>query len=110
MRVLQNFKFFENTVSPAESNVLTNSSNGETMVLQVSGNSASMVLKVLTRADTENADFEETPVIGKAPVVDLFDEITTNGIYSIGVAGVKEIKLQLVSSSGDVNVFATVVE
>ena len=42
--------------------------------------------------------------------MDLFDEITKKGIYSVGVTGIREIKLELVSSNGDVSVFGTISE
>ena len=110
MRLLQNFKFFESSVAPQTSNVLVNSYNGSELILQVSGSSTSLTIKVFTKADQQNGEFVETQVIGLAPEMDLFDEITKNGIYSVGVTGVREIQLQLVSANGDVNAFATISE
>ena len=110
MRLLQNFKFFENSAAPQTSNVLVNSYNGSELIIQVSGTATSLTLKVFTKADQQNGEFVETQVIGLAPEMDLFDEITKNGIYSVGVTGVREIQLQLVSANGDVNAFATISE
>ena len=110
MRLLQNFKFFENSAAPQTSNVLVNSYNGSELIIQVSGTATSLTLKVFTKADQQNGEFVETQVIGLAPELDLFDEITKNGIYSVGVTGVREIQLQLVSANGDVNAFATISE
>ena len=110
MRLLQNFKFFENSAAPQTSNVLVNSYNGSELTIQVSGTATSLTLKVFTKADQQNGEFVETQVIGLAPEMDLFDEITKNGIYSVGVTGVREIQLQLVSTNGDVNAFATISE
>ena len=110
MRLLQNFKFFENSAAPQTSNVLVNSYNGSELTIQVSGTATSLTLKVFTKADQQNGEFVETQVIGLAPEMDLFDEITKNGIYSVGVTGVREIQLQLVSANGDVNAFATISE
>ena len=76
----------------------------------MSGTATSLTLKVFTKADQQNGEFVETQVIGLAPEMDLFDEITKNGIYSVGVTGVREIQLQLVSANGDVNAFATISE
>ena len=110
MRLLQNFKFFENSAAPQTSNILVNSYNGSELTIQVSGTATSLTLKVFTKADQQNGEFVETQVIGLAPEMDLFDEITKNGIYSVGVTGVREIQLQLVSANGDVNAFATISE
>ena len=110
MRLLQNFKFFESSAAPQTSNVLVNSYNGSELTIQVSGTATSVTLKVFTKADQQNGEFVETQVIGLAPEMDLFDEITKNGIYSVGVTGVREIQLQLVSANGDVNAFATISE
>ena len=111
MRLLQNFKFFENSAAPQTSNVLVNSYNGSELTLQVStGTATSLTIKVFTKADQQNGEFVETQVIGLAPEMDLFDEITKKGIYSVGVTGIREIKLELVSSNGDVSVFGTISE
>ena len=111
MRLLQNFKFFENSAAPQTSNVLVNSYNGSELTLQVStGTATSLTIKVFTKADQQNGEFVETQVIGLAPEMDLFDEITKKGIYSVGVTGIRENKLELVSSNGDVSVFGTISE
>lgn len=110
MHLLQNFKFFESSAAPQTSNVLVNSYNGSELTLQVSGTATSLAIKVFTKADQQNGEFVETQVIGLAPEMDLFDEITKNGIYSVGVTGIREIKLELVSSNGDVSVFGTISE
>ena len=110
MRLLQNFKFFENSAAPQTSNVLVNSYNGSELTIQVSGTATSLTLKVFTKADQQNGEFVDTQVIVLATEMDLFDEIAKNGIYSVGVTGVREIQLQLVSANGDVNAFATISE
>ena len=58
MRLLQNFKFFENSAAPQTSNVLVNSYNGSELTLQVStGTATSLTIKVFTKADQQNGEF-----------------------------------------------------
>ena len=109
MRTSQNFIFFDqSSVAPQTSNVLVNSYNGSELILQVSGSSTSLTIKVFTKADATNGEFVETQPICLAPEMDLLDEISSNGIYSIGTTGIREIKLELISANGTVNVFGTI--
>lgn len=108
MRVLQNFSFFKDSVAPQTSNVLINSYNGQELTLQIGGAATSLTIKVFTKADVTNGEFVETQVICLAPEMDLLDEISSNGIYSIGTTGIREIKLELISANGTVNAFGTI--
>ena len=107
MTILQSFKFFEESNAPVESNILSNI-KGEEMIIQAGSIAGAFKINVYTRTDIENGNFVKTQVIGKSPTMGLFNEITAEGIYSLGIAGVREVKLELVSGSL-VNAFATIV-
>ena len=107
MTILQSFKFFEESNAPVESNILSNI-KGEEMIIQAGSIAGAFKINVYTRTDIENGSYVKTQLIGRSPTMELFDDISSEGIYSLSISGIREVKLELVSGSL-VNAFATIV-
>lgn len=98
MKILENFKFFNAVEEQQESNVLKNGI-GSVLILQVEGNASSFEIKVEGSIDNESEKFFDIAVINNE-TFEISNNIKDIGIYSVGVDGYSNIKLDLASISG----------
>lgn len=98
MKVLENFKFFNAVEEQQESNVLKNGI-GSILILQVEGNASLFEIKVEGSIDNESNEYYDIAVINNENF-EVKNKIENIGIYTVGVDGYSNIKLNLASVSG----------
>lgn len=109
MRVLNNFKFFDNEANVKESNVLANT-QGSILVLQVSGDASNFKINAYGQVDLESNDYAKLQAIN-VESYDISQDITSNGIYNISIDGISKVYLDLSAiTSGQVTVYGKVGE
>lgn len=105
MRTIQEFSFFKETTAAATSNTLYINQYSESATIQVSGSFNSCSLTIQAKTD-DNADWVDMTVINIGKL-ETADSITTPGIYTVDVSGVKQMRAVLSSvSGGEITVYA----
>lgn len=104
MKILQSFLFFDGAIETATSNVLFHSS-GSDLTIQIDseiGDTFTLVIEGLA-----NDKSEEWVVLKGVNMNDFSstNSITTNGIYSFGVAGINHIRAKITAIDGTLTVF-----
>lgn len=99
MRVQINYLFFDAINTSMESNSLLNTYGGSQLVLQVEGDATSFSLEVQGIVDDSTKVYRPLAIISNTDFA-VSNVISKKGIYTIGVDGINEIKLNLSSISG----------
>lgn len=107
---LERFVFFDSESTSSESSVLSNSNKGEEMTVQVSGigsNTVNILFKGM--ADYKSEEFVELAAISLSDFK-IKSTITEDGIYSIPVNGIGQIKAVCSGGVGTVKVYGMLIE
>lgn len=106
---LERFVFFDTTSTSTESNILGNPNRGEELTVHVSGvgsETASIIFQ--GKVDFDSEEFINLAAISMSNLK-LLSEITQDGIYSIPVNGINQIRAVCTSGVGSVKVYGVLI-
>lgn len=105
MVIQKNCEFVKNTNAPIVSKIFPNAT-GDILTLQISGDDGKYYLE-----GRNNPDFDWTPLAG----INLSDfsavreGFTKAGIYEIGIVGIRELRVRVESTLGNVSLFGQII-
>lgn len=107
---LEKFVFFDSESTSSESSILSNPNRGEEMTVQVSGiGSSTISITFKGMADYKSEEFVNLAAISLSDFK-VKSAITEDGIYSVPINGIGQIKAVCTGGVGAVKVYGMLIE